>query len=158
MVAKSRSSSGKDSTAGSEASPRSLSDQITKLMEGMKLPGIDAHALLESQRKNIDALLQATQIAAEGARTVSQRQAEILQEAFRETERMIQDLRSSGQPQDAIAKQSELVRRAFESALSNARELAQMIERSNTEAFNVMRRRMNENLDEIRKTTLKSGS
>jgi phasin family protein len=127
-------------------------------MEGMKLPGIDAHALLESQRKNIDALLQATQIAAEGARTVSQRQAEILQEAFRETERMIQDLRSSGQPQDAIAKQSELVRRAFESALSNARELAQMIERSNTEAFNVMRRRMNENLDEIRKTTLKSGS
>jgi phasin family protein len=159
MVAKSKSSSAQaaERPPGASAAPTFLSDQISKVMDGLKLPGIDGHALFESQRKNIDALLQATQIATEGAGTVARRQAEIVQEAIQQAEQVIRDLKGSGQPADVIADQTEVVRKAFETALANARELAEMIERSNADAFEVIKQRLNESLEEIRKTALRTG-
>jgi phasin family protein len=159
MVAKSKSSPAQAAARppGGSATPTFLSDHISKVMDGLKLPGIDGHALFESQRKNIDALLQATQIATEGAGAVARRQAEIVQEAIHHAEQVIRDIKGSGQPADVIAAQTDVVRKAFEAALANAHELAEMIERSNTDAFAVIKQRMSESLDEIRKTALRTG-
>jgi phasin family protein len=49
-----------------------------------------------------------------------------------------------------VAKQAELGRQALERALANVRELAEMATTSQTQAWNVINKRFQENLEELR--------
>ena len=53
---------------------------LTKMMGQFKMPGIDANAMVRAGRKNMEALVAANQLAAEGLQTVARRQAEIMRE------------------------------------------------------------------------------
>jgi phasin family protein len=128
----------------------SMQEQFSKLLESFQVPGVDLRSVLDSQRKNVEALTQATQIATEGATAVGRRQAEILRSAIEQAATMARNLKVTGNPSEAAAAQSELFRKAVEIALANARELAEMVEKSNREAFEVIQRRVSEGLQEIR--------
>lgn len=139
----------------SETETASPTDQFSAFIHGLKLPGVDVNEILASQRKNIEAFSKAVQTATEGAGAVARRQAEILRTAFEQTTAMIHELKVPESPKEAVAKQAELVKKMFETAVANARELAEMVEKSNKEAFDVITRRTNETLDEIRKSLVK---
>ena len=51
---------------------------LTKMMSEFKLPGIDMETLMETQRKNIEAVTQANKVAVEGMQAIAKRQAEML--------------------------------------------------------------------------------
>jgi phasin family protein len=53
------------------------------------------------------------------------------------------------------AKQTELARKAFEQALANARELAEMVSKSNTEAFAIINKRVTDSLQELKSLVAK---
>src|ERR1700730_2491935 len=55
---------------------------VTKALGDFRLPGLDVEAIVATQRKNLEALTQANQLAIEGVRALAQRQAEIAQQAF----------------------------------------------------------------------------
>ncbi len=57
---------------------------ITKMMGDVKIPGFDVQAIMDAQRKNIEALNAANQTAVQGMQAVAQRQAEILTQAMNE--------------------------------------------------------------------------
>jgi phasin family protein len=44
-----------------------------------------------------------------------------------------------------------VVRQAAEKALANLRELSEMLAKTNTEAFDLVNKRLHENMDELRK-------
>jgi phasin family protein len=67
------------------------------------------------------------------------RQAEILQESIKRAVGTMQG-------EDAGTKRMDLASQAFESALSNMRELSEMAAKSQKDAFDVIRRRVEENL------------
>jgi phasin family protein len=48
-------------------------------------------------------------------------------------------------------QQTELAKKAFQTALENARELAEMSAKASNDAFAVMKQRMAESLEEMRK-------
>jgi phasin family protein len=57
----------------------------------------------------------------------------------------------SGQnPSAGAAKQAELGKQALERALANMRELAEMATSSQTQAWNVINKRFQENLEQLR--------
>jgi phasin family protein len=62
----------------------------------------------------------------------------------------MRDLTQPGSPEEKIAKQAEVVKGALEKGLSNARELAELMTKANTEAFNVLNKRVADGLDEVR--------
>ena len=123
---------------------------ITKMMADFKVPGVDMDAVLQSQRRNIEALTAANQLAVEGMQAVSRRQVEILQQTMQEASSMMQDLMASGTPEEGVAKQADLVKAAFEKALTNMKEMSEMIAKSNYEAADVISKRISANLDEIK--------
>ena len=124
---------------------------VTKMLGDVKIPGFDMQAIMDAQRKNIEALTAANQTAVQGIQAVAQRQAEILSQAMNEVSTVAQQLASSASnPQEMTAKQAELVRTAFEHALANARELAEMVSKSNTEAFAIINKRVTESLQELK--------
>ena len=130
---------------------------VSKMLGDMKLPMVDMDAIMASQRKNIEALTAANRLALEGVQAVAQRQAEILRQTMEETSKMVSDLMAAGTPEDRVAKQADLMKSAFEKALSNMRELAEMIAKSNTEAAEVISKRVSENLEEIKSMAKKPG-
>jgi len=124
---------------------------VTKMLGDVKIPGFDMQAIMDAQRKNIEALTAANQTAVQGMQAVAQRQAEILSQAMNEVSSIAQQLASSASnPQEMTAKQADLVRKAFEQALANARELAEMVSKSNTEAFAIINKRVTESLQELK--------
>ena len=124
---------------------------VTKMLGDVKIPGFDMQAIMDAQRKNIEALTAANQAAVQGMQAVAQRQAEILSQAMNEVSSIAQQLAgSASNPQEMTTKQAELVRKAFEQALANMRELAEMVSKSNTDAFAIINKRVTESLQELK--------
>ena len=115
---------------------------FTKLMSQFRLPGVDFAALVDRERKNIEALAEANRIAFEGWQALVRRQAEILQETMKKV------VTNAGQ-EDAVKKRADLAKEGFEKALANMRELAEMATKSQKEAFEVVRKRIEENVEGI---------
>lgn len=105
---------------------------------------------MDRERKNIEALAEANRIAFEGWQNLVRRQSEILQETMKNV------VASAGQ-EDAMKKRAELAKEGFEKALSNMRELAEMATKSQKEAFEVIRKRVEENVEGIRNLGKKVG-
>src|SRR5688572_13689859 len=123
---------------------------LTKVMADFRLPTVDVEAVVASQRKNIEALTQANQLAVEGVQAVARRQVEIARQAVEEYTSLLRELSTPVAPEDRLAKQVDVVKGAMEKGLANARELAELATKANTEAFNVINKRFTEGLDEVR--------
>ena len=124
---------------------------MSKMLGDVKIPGFDMEAIMSAQRKNIEALTAANQAAVQGMQAVAQRQAEILSQAMNEVSSIAQQLAgSASNPHEMTTKQAELVRKAFEQALANMRELAEMVSKSNTDAFAIINKRVTESLQELK--------
>jgi phasin family protein len=132
-----------------------LDFDVTKVMSEFRVPSVDVDAVVASQRKTIEALTQANQLAVEGVQAVARRQVEIARQAMEEFSAMIRDLAQPVSPEDRIAKQAEFSKLALEKGLTNARELTEMVAKANTEAFNVINKRLTEGLDEVREYATK---
>ncbi len=123
---------------------------FTKLMSQFRLPGVDFATLVDRERKNIEALAKANRIALEGWQRLVRRQAEMLQETMK---KVVADVSQ----QDAKKKHADLAKEGFEKALANMRELAEITTQSQKEAFDVVRKRIEENVEGIRNLGKKAG-
>jgi phasin family protein len=123
---------------------------FTKLMNQFRLPGVDFAALVDRERKNIEALTKANRIAFEGWQRLVRRQAEMLQETMKKV------VADAGQ-ENAKKKRADLAKEGFEKALANMRELAEITTQSQKEAFDVVRKRIEENVEGMRNFGKKAG-
>ncbi|QQP90488.1 phasin family protein [Skermanella sp. TT6] len=129
---------------------------VSKLMSEFKLPGVDVESAFAAQQKNIQALTAANQLAFEGFQAVARRQSEILRQAIEQTTSIVSELLAAGSPEEKVAKQADLVKAAFEKALANTRELAELVTKSNTEAADVINKRVSESLEELKSVVAKA--
>lgn len=121
---------------------------FTKMFAEFKTPAFDYNALFSLQRRNIEAFTAANQALTDGVRVLSRRQAEIMQNSIDEALNGVRDVMSATTPEANASKQTETVRKLVENTVTNARELAEMASKSNTEAFDVLNKRFVESLDE----------
>ena len=127
-----------------------LDYDVTKAFGGFTIPGFNVEAMMASQRKNVEALTQANQLALEGAQALARRQVEIAREALEEASTLFRELSQPGAPQEKLVKNTELAKANFEKGLATAKELAELVAKANTEAFNVLTKRFTESFEEIR--------
>jgi phasin family protein len=127
-----------------------------KMMSDFKMPGIDYQSIMETQKRNIEALTALNQQAAAGMQAVSQRQADIMQSLMGEATATAQQIAGTS-PEERAAKQAELTRVAFEKAVANMRELSEMISKSQNEALETINKRVSESLKEVQALIDKTG-
>ena len=60
-------------------------------------------------------------------------------------------------PQAKAARQAEMMKAAYEKAVANMKEVADLIQKSNTEALSVLNRRFTEAMDEVKALAGKQG-
>lgn len=123
---------------------------VGKAFAGFTFPGFDVESLVAAQRKNLEALTQANQLAVEGVQAIARRQVEIARQAMDEASAALREWTLPGAPEERLAKHAELAKQAFEKGVTTARELAELAAKANTEAFNVIQKRVAEGFEEIR--------
>jgi phasin family protein len=129
-------------------SPVNLLGEIAKTVEQFGLPGLDAGALLEGRRKDIEAIAEANRIALSGMQELARKQGEILQATLRELQELVQEART-GLAQDP-PKFGDLVQKSLQKTFCNMRDLAELARKSQAEAFRVVGERMQRNIEELR--------
>jgi phasin family protein len=122
---------------------------VTKAFGSFNLPTIDTESMMASQRKNIEAITQANQLAVEGVQAVTRRQVELAREAFEGASAALRDLVSPGAPEERFAKNAALAKDVFEKGIANAKEIAELFGKAHSDAFNIITKRMSESLTEI---------
>ncbi len=135
--------------------PAKFTEELTIKLKDYRLPGIDFDAVVASQRSNVEALANASRAAFEGSQAVAKRQAEILQETMTQTSKSFETLAEAGSPSEVVAKQAELAKEAFEKALGDMRELAEMVTKAQQGAIDTMSGRISQTLDEVKHMALK---
>jgi len=123
---------------------------LTKVMADFRVPTLDVDAMVASQRKTIEALTQANQVAVEGVQAVARRQVEMARQTIEDLTGLFREIAQPGTPEEKLAKQAEAAKNALEKGIANARELAELVAKANTEAFDVLNKRVAEGLDEVR--------
>ena len=113
---------------------------FTKLLEHYKVPGVDFSAIVDREKKNIEALTKANMIAFEGWQALVRRQTDILQETMKETI-------ANARQQEATKHRVDLAKQGFAKALDHMRELAETSAKSQKQAFEVVRKRVDENVE-----------
>ena len=116
---------------------------FTKLLENYKVPGVDFSAIVDREKKNIEALTKANTIAFEGWQALVRRQTEILQETMKETI-------ANACKQETAKHRVDFAKQGFEKALDHMRELAEMAAKSQKQAFEVVRKRVDENVEHFK--------
>jgi phasin family protein len=127
-----------------------FSNDFTKMFSEYKVPGLDIESLMATQRRNMEAMTAASQLAVEGVQAVFRRQTEIIRQTVEESTAALKDVLAAGAPEQKIAQQTDLVKASFERALGNLRELTEMAAKSNTEATDVLTKRIAESLTELK--------
>lgn len=120
---------------------------VGKLIGKLKLPGVDIAAIVESQRKDMEALAEANRQAYEGVKALAARRNEILQDALVEWQAAMKD--ATGK--DALTTQAAHARKGVQKAIDNIRELADMEVQSRKKAWKVVQDRFEENLGNLKK-------
>ncbi|MBS7809881.1 phasin family protein [Roseococcus pinisoli] len=127
-------------------------DELMKIFGSLKMPNMpDFQALAESQKRNLEALTSANRLAMEGAQAVARRNMEIMQQVMGEMSQAVQSLSATDDsPQHKASLQAEMMKKAYERAVANMQEVAELIQKSNGEAVGVLNRRFSEALEEVK--------
>ena len=136
--------------ADAQSRPSFFDLDVAKMMSDFRFRPFDVDALMACQRRNIEALTQASQLTMEAAQTVARRQIEIARQTLEDMSALLRDLVQPGSTEDRIAKNTEYAKQILEKSVSNGREITLLATKAGTEAADVLRRRACEGLDEIR--------
>jgi phasin family protein len=132
-----------------QANPFKMFD-FQSMFNNAKIPGLDVEAIMAAQKKNVEAMIGANQIVAEGYQAVAKRQIELAQTTLQETQARATDLMTDTSPEGRMAKQAEMVKTGIEQASQSMHEVSEVLRKSQTEAFALIKRRMDESVDEIK--------
>ncbi|MDP2697209.1 phasin family protein [Thalassospira sp.] len=147
-------------TAAKKATNPFFDVDFTKFTTDFKLPGVDVNEMMAFQRKNIEALTKANKVAFDGFQAVAQRQSEIFKSLLEQVTSQSKGFSttSTENPMEAAAKQAEVAKDAYESALANAKELTGLVSKSQEEATALLQARFSESLDELKAAISKAAA
>lgn len=126
-----------------------LLDDITKFAKQFKLPGLDFDAVLQGRREDVEALLEVGRIAQGGARSLTQKQAEMLRASVEDLRNVLAaQARTEGAPLEAAQQVAQ-------KAISDVAELAQIALKTHSDAFDTVRKRAQKDIDELKALAIK---
>lgn len=142
----------------SDARPNFFDFDVTKLFADFRFRPFDVEALWAAQRRNIEALSQANQLAVEGVQALARRQIELTREAFEGFSTLLRDLSQPASAEDRIAKNTDYAKQMLEKGVTHGREVVSIAAKTGADAAEVLHKRATESLDEIRAMASKNAA
>src|SRR6201982_1938096 len=92
-------------------------EDLKKLIEKFQLPSLDIDALIDWQRKDMEALTEMNRQASESLKALVERRNEILRETLAEWQAAVKEATSA----EAIPKRADVAKQGIEKAVANFR-------------------------------------
>lgn len=115
----------------------------------------DFKAVMETQRKNIQAFTEMNQRAMQGWQALAQRQAEMMSQFVQDNSTLARETMTEGTPQEKFARQTEVFKKAYEKSLLNTQELGEIVRKTTMDAADLLNRRVVASLSEIKNSSNK---
>ncbi|WP_028232283.1 phasin family protein [Paraburkholderia mimosarum] len=128
--------------------PANVLAEYTKAITHFKLPGIDLSAILESGRKDIEALGLASSAALSGVQAIAQKQVAILQSAISGLQSLI--TKPAAQDAAPAANTGEVVQQAVKKSLADIQDLVDTAYRAQSDSVAVVTKRVAEHVEELK--------
>jgi phasin family protein len=116
---------------------------FAKLVESCQISGVDMMALIDTEKKNIDALIEVNRSAYDSWRNLMTRQAEVFQETMKA-------IVAEASDESVAGRRTELARQGFEKALANMRQLAETAAESQKQTMEILHRRFEDGMAPMR--------
>lgn len=124
-------------------------EMLRKFGTDLGLPKLNVEELLQTQKKNLEALGQSAKVAAQGAQSVAQKQREVVEAGLREAATLAREYKPL-KIQENLALQTEFARKMFDIAVKGAQDSASTARQSTTDAVKIIQDRMKESFEEFR--------
>lgn len=124
---------------------------LTKFFSSFSFPAApEATALMETHKRNLNALAAASKLIFEGAQAITQRQIEVVRRQMTDLSEATKTLSSVTDPKERTLRQTDLVKSTYEKSLSDLREVEDLLRKSTTEALDLIHSRFLAALDEVK--------
>ena len=123
---------------------------LEQIKDAFKVPAFDFTAIQDAHTKNVTALVEANNAALSGYRALYERQAALFDAAMVETRERMGAMQAKPVSVETAHENYETVKAAFEKALGELRELAEMAQGANTQAFEIVKARAEDAMAEMK--------
>lgn len=137
--------------------PQAFIKQMQGGFSAYQLPNLDSAAFMQSQKKNMDALVSANQAVFAGTQELFKCQSEMLQQAMADATDAAKELSGSGNPKELAEKQAELLQSAVEKALANSAEMSELVKSSQEAVVKQINERFLASIQEMKDAINKLG-
>ncbi len=123
---------------------------FTKIAGEFKLPTVNVETLVETGRKNFAALTTAGTATVESLKTIAQRQGDMFRAAMEDFSKHGSEVLAAATVEEKAAKQIDFVKKSYDVALANTKELADLYTKGQSDAFETLNARIAELTDEVK--------
>jgi phasin family protein len=123
-------------------------DDLTRLMTQFKVPGVDLAPIIESRRKDMEALVASNRAAYDAMQALARKQTELMTQAMQTIQQSMQGVAASPAAIDP-ARHMKLISDAYQKALSDLKEFAEIARKSQVDAMSGIAHRAGESLKEM---------
>jgi phasin family protein len=123
---------------------------MTRMFADLRFRPLDVEAVWAAQRRNVEALSQANQAAVDGVQKLARSHIELTRQAFEGWSTLLREWAQPASTEDRIAKNTEYAKQLLEKGISHGREMATIAAKAGTDAAEILHKRANEGLDELR--------
>ncbi len=130
--------------------------EFDKMFDPAKMPGMNVDAMVTAHQKNVAALVEANKAMMAGYQELYKRQVALVEESLAKAKDQLLEMQSQPMSTDQATKNMEMLQGQFEKMSSDLRELTEMAQQANTEAFNIIKSRFDEALVEFKHSAEKA--
>lgn len=123
---------------------------FTKIAGEFKIPTVNMETMVETGRKNFAAMTTLGTAAVESMKTIAQRQGDMFRVAMEDFSKHGSDVLSAATVEEKAAKQIDFVKKSYEAALANTKEIAELYSKSQSEALSAISERVAELTEEVK--------
>jgi phasin family protein len=123
---------------------------FTKIAGEFKLPVVNVETVVETGRKNFAAMTTASTATVESIKTIAQRQGDMLRAAMEDLSKHGSDVLGAATVEEKAAKQIDFVKKSYDMAIANTKEIAELYTKGQAEAFETLNARVAEMTEEVK--------
>lgn len=124
--------------------------EFDKMFDPAQVPGVDMQAMVEAHKKNVSALVNANKAVMSGYQELYKRQVALVEESLANAKDQMADIQNQPVAPDQAGKAMENLKTAIEKAMADIKELAELAQQANAEAFNIIKDRFEEAMGEFK--------
>ena len=123
---------------------------FSKVAGEFKLPTVNVETFVETARKNFATMTSLNTAAVEQMKTIAQRQGDMVRAAMEDFSKHGSEVLAAATVEEKAAKQIDFLKKSYDSAITNTKELADLYTKGQTEAVTALSARVAELTEEVK--------